>query len=145
MLPHEKALLFSPICLFLNFPCFLLRTIPIGICLNPFDHTSSFRNMDDYLNLFIEETSFYNRVVLGTFLPESWWGPLPHWFQGWLRNYIGGVLLYFISGFLWCFYIYRLKRNVYIPKGQIFFFFFLFWSLMKLLLTLSWIKVVEIN
>lgn len=76
--------------------------------------------MDDYLKQFVEETSFYNRLVLGTFMPESWWGPLPHMLQGWLRNYIGGVLLYFISGFLWCFYIYHLKRNVYIPKGKIF-------------------------
>ncbi|KAL6960976.1 Delta(7)-sterol 5(6)-desaturase [Sarracenia purpurea var. burkii] len=71
--------------------------------------------MEDYLRLFAEETSFYNGVVLGSFLPSRLWDPLPHFFQTWLRNYIGGTLIYLLSGFLWCFYIYYLKRNVYLP------------------------------
>ncbi|KAL1810089.1 hypothetical protein ACET3Z_027079 [Daucus carota] len=75
--------------------------------------------MDDYGKLFVAETSFYNRIVLGGLLPERLWTPLPHFLQGWLRNYIAGTLLYFISGFLWCFYIYYLKRSVYIPKEAI--------------------------
>ncbi|XP_019173008.1 PREDICTED: putative Delta(7)-sterol-C5(6)-desaturase 2 [Ipomoea nil] len=74
---------------------------------------------DDYLKLFVEETSFYNRVVLGAFLPESVWGGLPHFLQGCLRCYIGGTLLYLLSGFLWCFYIYYLKRHVYFPKRHL--------------------------
>nr|GLL19268.1 delta(7)-sterol-C5(6)-desaturase-like [Ipomoea trifida] len=76
---------------------------------------------DDYLKLFVEETSFYNRVVLGAFLPENVWGPggLPHFLQGWLRCYIGGTLLYLLSGVLWCFYIYYFKRHLYFPKDTI--------------------------
>uniref|UniRef100_A0A2N9IY03 Uncharacterized protein n=1 Tax=Fagus sylvatica TaxID=28930 RepID=A0A2N9IY03_FAGSY len=69
-----------------------------------------------YLQLFMDETSFYNRIVLGSFLPMKQWDPLPHFIQTWLRNCIGGTLIYFLSGFLWCFYIYYLKRNVYVPK-----------------------------
>nr|ARL62107.1 delta(7)-sterol-C5-desaturase [Calotropis procera] len=75
--------------------------------------------MDDHLKLFVQETSFYNDIVLRFLLPESWWISLPHFLQGWLRNYLAGTLLYFISGFLWCFYIYYLKRNVYLPKDAI--------------------------
>ncbi|XP_027358200.1 delta(7)-sterol-C5(6)-desaturase-like [Abrus precatorius] len=73
----------------------------------------------DYGKLFAEDTDFYNRIVLATFLPQCVWDPLPRFFQTWLRNYVGGVLLYFISGFLWCFYIYYWKRNVYVPKDAI--------------------------
>lgn len=65
------------------------------------------------------ETNLYNRIVLGNLLPEGVREALPHWIQGWLRNYIGGTLVYFISSFLWCFYIYYLKRNLYIPKDAI--------------------------
>ncbi|KAG6720395.1 hypothetical protein I3842_03G058900 [Carya illinoinensis] len=72
-----------------------------------------------YLQLFVDETSLFNRIVLGSLLPTKIWDPLPHFFQTWLRNYIGGVLVYFISGFLWCFYIYYWKRNVYVPKDAI--------------------------
>lgn len=75
--------------------------------------------MDDQLHLFVAETSFYNRIVLGTFLPAKLWETWPHFVQTWLRNYIGGTLIYLVSGFLWCFYIYYLKRNVYVPKDAI--------------------------
>ncbi|ESQ49856.1 hypothetical protein EUTSA_v10021274mg [Eutrema salsugineum] len=72
-----------------------------------------------YLMQFVDETSFYNRIVLSHLLPSNLWDPLPHFFQTWLRNYLAGTLLYFISGFLWCFYIYYLKLNVYLPKDAI--------------------------
>ncbi|KAI3975346.1 hypothetical protein MKX01_032179 [Papaver californicum] len=75
--------------------------------------------MEDYLQLFVDETSFYNGIVLDNLVPANLWKPLPHFFQTWLRNYIGGTLLYFISGFLWCYYIYQFKRNVYLPKDAI--------------------------
>lgn len=84
---------------------------------------------ESYLNSFVEETSFYNRIVLDSLLPNRVWDPLPHFFQSWLRNYLGGTLIYLVSGFLWCFYIYYLKRNVYVPKGTLYLllpFFFLF-------------------
>ena len=71
-----------------------------------------------YLMQFVDETSFYNRIVLSHLLPASLWEPLPHFLQTWLRNYLAGNLLYFISGFLWCFYIYHLKLNVYLPQGN---------------------------
>uniref|UniRef100_A0A7N0ZZF3 Uncharacterized protein n=1 Tax=Kalanchoe fedtschenkoi TaxID=63787 RepID=A0A7N0ZZF3_KALFE len=74
----------------------------------------------NFTNPFFSETAFYNRIVLGALLPDQAWRPLPHFFQTWLRNYIGGTLLYFISGFLWCFYIYYWKKNVYLPKGLAF-------------------------
>lgn len=60
---------------------------------------------------------FYNRIVLGSLLPGAAWDPLPHFLQTWLRNYIAGCLLYLVTGFLWCFYIYHLYRNVFLPKG----------------------------
>ncbi|XP_031274120.1 delta(7)-sterol-C5(6)-desaturase-like [Pistacia vera] len=74
---------------------------------------------DDYLQLFVDETTFYNRIVLRFLLPSSLWEPLPHVLQTWLRNYLAGSLLYLISGFLWCFYIYYYKRHVYVPKDAI--------------------------
>ncbi|KHN14891.1 Delta(7)-sterol-C5(6)-desaturase [Glycine soja] len=73
----------------------------------------------EYSRLFVEDTDLYNRIVLGTLLPHFVWGPLPHFLQTWLRNYLGGVLLYLLSGLLWCFYIYYWKRNVYVPKDAI--------------------------
>ncbi|XP_077253248.1 delta(7)-sterol-C5(6)-desaturase-like [Tasmannia lanceolata] len=75
--------------------------------------------MEDYLTLFVDETSFYNRIVLGNLLPDHLWKPLPHIIVAWLRNYIGGLTLYFISGFLWSFYIYYWKRNVYLSQDFI--------------------------
>lgn len=76
-----------------------------------------------YLELFVAETSFYNRIVLGTIFPAFTLDPFPHIVQTWLRNCIGGLLIYFFSGFLWCFYIYYWKRNVYVPKGLCLFLF----------------------
>ncbi|KAJ6853628.1 delta(7)-sterol-C5(6)-desaturase-like isoform X1 [Iris pallida] len=73
----------------------------------------------EYLHKFVAETEWYTDIVLSPLVPDSWRAPLPHWAQTWLRNYIGGVLVYFLSGFLWCFYIYYWKRNVYVPKDEI--------------------------
>ncbi|KAK7381066.1 hypothetical protein VNO78_33590 [Psophocarpus tetragonolobus] len=75
--------------------------------------------LSEYGTLFWEDTDLYNRIVLGTLLPHSVWAPLPHFLQTWLRNYLGGVLLYLFSGLLWCFCIYYWKRNVYVPKDAI--------------------------
>ncbi|KVI02795.1 Fatty acid hydroxylase [Cynara cardunculus var. scolymus] len=71
----------------------------------------------NYLQLFVDETSFTNRMVLGTLLPAKIWEPLPHFFQTWLRNYTSGTLVYFITSLLWSFYVYFYKHNVYVPKG----------------------------
>ncbi|XP_068641720.1 delta(7)-sterol-C5(6)-desaturase-like isoform X1 [Aristolochia californica] len=75
--------------------------------------------MGDYRQGFLDETHWYNSIVLGNLLPEYLWKPLPYIAQAWLRNYIGGLLLYFISGFLWCFYIYYWKRNVYVSRDAV--------------------------
>ncbi|TKY46493.1 Delta(7)-sterol-C5(6)-desaturase protein [Spatholobus suberectus] len=75
--------------------------------------------LSEYGRLFGEDTDLYNRIVLGTLLPHCVWAPLPRFFQTWLRNYVGGVLLYLVSGLLWCLYIYYWKRNVYVPKDAI--------------------------
>uniref|UniRef100_A0A251UB33 Putative fatty acid hydroxylase n=1 Tax=Helianthus annuus TaxID=4232 RepID=A0A251UB33_HELAN len=73
----------------------------------------------NYLQLFVDETSLTNRMVLGTLLPEKIWEPLPHFFQTWLRNYTAGTLVYFITSFLWSFYFYYYKHNIYVPKDAI--------------------------
>jgi lathosterol oxidase len=74
----------------------------------------------EYLQRFVAETEWYNEVVLSVVAPGNWWRELPHPVQSWMRNCVGGYLLYFISGFLWCFVIYYWKRNAYIPKGPAF-------------------------
>ncbi|KAJ8761795.1 hypothetical protein K2173_004609 [Erythroxylum novogranatense] len=74
---------------------------------------------DMYLQKFVDETTLYNDIVLGHLLPSHWRGPLPHYFQTWLRNYLAATLIYFVSGFLWCFYIYYWKRNVYVHTDNI--------------------------
>ncbi|KAK4792611.1 hypothetical protein SAY86_023046 [Trapa natans] len=74
----------------------------------------------EYLKLFVDRTSFYNRIVLGNLLPACVsWESLPHPLQTWLRNFIGGTALYFVCGFLWCFYIYYIRHNVHVPKNEI--------------------------
>jgi len=78
----------------------------------------------DYRRFFIEDTNMYNHIVLGNLLPQYLWVPLPRFFQTWLRNYVAAVVLYFISGFLWSFYIYYWKRNVYLPKGSFIYSYF---------------------
>ncbi|KAM4123792.1 hypothetical protein ACB094_01G183100 [Castanea mollissima] len=72
-----------------------------------------------YLQLFMDEASLYNRIVLGSLLPMKLWDPLPHFIQSWVRNCIGGTLIYFLSASLWCFYIYYLNRNLYFPTDAI--------------------------
>jgi len=71
----------------------------------------------DYLRRFVAETEWYNELVLSAVAPGNWWRGLPHPVQSWMRNMVGGYLLYYLSGFLWCFVIYYWKRNAYIPKG----------------------------
>ncbi|WOK97704.1 delta(7)-sterol-C5(6)-desaturase [Canna indica] len=73
----------------------------------------------EYLRQFKEEANWYNEIVLDALVPGGAWKRLPRLLQSWLRNYLGGTILYFVSGFLWCFYIYYLKRNVFVPKEAI--------------------------
>ena len=72
---------------------------------------------EDFKALFVEETKFYNRIVLGLILPSAVWEPLPHFLQTWLRCYIGAVLVYLVSALGWSFVIYYWKRNLYVPEG----------------------------
>ncbi|KAK1423477.1 hypothetical protein QVD17_18780 [Tagetes erecta] len=74
---------------------------------------------DEYLHLFVNETTVYNQLVLGSLLPKKLWIHIPHLLQGWLRNYIAATLVYFMSGFLWCYYVYHFRRNVLLPKDAI--------------------------
>lgn len=71
------------------------------------------------LNAFEVETNWYNSIVLDSLVPWSSWNGFPRPVQSWLRNYLAGSLLYFVTGFFWCFYVYYLKRNVYLPKDSI--------------------------
>ncbi|KAG2295362.1 hypothetical protein Bca52824_042031 [Brassica carinata] len=73
---------------------------------------------NEFLTQFVDETTFYNRIVPSHLLPANLWEPLSRFLQTWLRIYLTGNFFYFISCFLWCFYIYYLKRNVYIPEGE---------------------------
>jgi hypothetical protein len=68
-------------------------------------------------NLFVQEADWYNEILLGAVVPGDWWRGMPHPMRSWLRNTVGGFLLYFLTGFLWCFVIYYWKRHAYIPKG----------------------------
>ncbi|KAM0897351.1 hypothetical protein ACQ4PT_022614 [Festuca glaucescens] len=72
-----------------------------------------------YGRLFLEETGWYNEMLLSVVLPGHWWRMLPHLVQSWLRNCIGVYLMYFIIGFLWCFVIYHWKQHDYVPKDSI--------------------------
>ncbi|KDO59068.1 hypothetical protein CISIN_1g0227402mg, partial [Citrus sinensis] len=96
-----------------------MQTLSLSLSLLFFYRSKSPAMGDDYLQLFVDETTLYNRIVLANLLPSKWWDPLPHVLQTWLRNYIAGTLLYLVSGLLWCFYVYYLKRNVYVPKDDI--------------------------
>uniref|UniRef100_A0A0D9UWG4 aldehyde oxygenase (deformylating) n=1 Tax=Leersia perrieri TaxID=77586 RepID=A0A0D9UWG4_9ORYZ len=73
----------------------------------------------DYLRQFVDETTWYNEIFLSHVVPGDWWRGLPHPLQSWLRNCLGGYLLYFACGFLWCFVIYYWKRHSYIPKDSV--------------------------
>ncbi|KAG0582992.1 hypothetical protein M758_3G103300 [Ceratodon purpureus] len=73
----------------------------------------------EYLQLFVEETRWYNDIVLGWWLPRSVRDAIPHTLQTWLRNYLAGLLLYFSSGGLWCLYIYSWKGEHFFPAGGI--------------------------
>lgn len=72
----------------------------------------------EYLQLFVEETTWYNDLVLGFWLPVSVRDAIPHTLQTWLRNYVAGLILYFVSGGLWCLYVYRWKSDVFFPAGE---------------------------
>lgn len=56
--------------------------------------------------------------INGLLLPESWRARLPLYMQGWLRNFLAGTALYYVTGGLWALYIYRLKADKYFPGGQ---------------------------
>ncbi|KAJ4847522.1 Delta(7)-sterol-C5(6)-desaturase 1 [Turnera subulata] len=71
-----------------------------------------------YLRLLLDETELYNNIVLGHFLPSQWWSLLPHFLQSWLRNFIVACFCYLVTAFLWCFYIYYLKSNVYVSADD---------------------------
>lgn len=72
----------------------------------------------EYLRLFVEETTWYNDLVLGPWLPVSVREKIPHTLQTWLRNYVAGLILYFVSGGLWCLYVYTWKGEVFFPAGE---------------------------
>lgn len=71
----------------------------------------------EYLELFVEETSWYNDLVLGLWLPTSVRMRMPHILETWLRNYVAGIIVYFASGGLWCLYIYKWKKDFFFPAG----------------------------
>jgi lathosterol oxidase len=39
--------------------------------------------------------------------------------QTWLRNYVAGIIVYFVSGGLWSLYVYSWKGDVFFPAGDI--------------------------
>ncbi|KAH9610070.1 hypothetical protein KSS87_006483 [Heliosperma pusillum] len=71
---------------------------------------------DEYRALFLKETTFYNDVILSTFLPSEVQVKIPHFLQAWIRNFISGSIVYLVPGLVWSFIIYYWSRNLYIPK-----------------------------
>ena len=79
----------------------------------PTTHT---KGSPEYLQLFVEETQFYNDLVL-FFVPVTYRHSLPHVVQTWFRNYIAGSTLYFVAGSLWCLYIYQIRGSQFFAPG----------------------------
>jgi hypothetical protein len=79
----------------------------------------SSRNKEEYLRLFVEETQWYNDLVLGVWMPSRWRDKMPHTLQTFLRNYVAGLVVYFMSGGLWCWYVYKLKGHFFFPNGKL--------------------------
>ncbi|CAM6056060.1 unnamed protein product [Sphagnum tenellum] len=77
------------------------------------------RSKEEYLRLFVEETQWYNDLVLGLWMPSRWRDKMPHTLQTFLRNYVAGLVVYFMSGALWCWYVYKLKGHHFFPNGGI--------------------------
>jgi hypothetical protein len=77
------------------------------------------RSKEEYLRLFVDETQWYNDLVLGLWMPSRWRDKMPHTLQTFLRNYVAGLLVYFISGGLWCWYVYKLKGHFFFPNGKL--------------------------
>ena len=71
---------------------------------------------------FVAESEWKNDLVLGATLPEAWRaavGAWPRLLRSWLRNYIGGNLLYLACGGLWMYYAYFVWGRDLFPKGGI--------------------------
>ncbi len=77
------------------------------------------RSKEEYLRLFVEETQWYNDLVLGLWMPSRWRDKMPHTLQTLLRNYVAGLVVYFMSGGLWCWYVYKLKGHFFFPNGKL--------------------------
>ncbi|KMZ61546.1 hypothetical protein ZOSMA_51G00370 [Zostera marina] len=55
----------------------------------------------EYINHpFVDEASSYNNFVLGNSIPSFLWKDLPHPAQTWLRSWVAGTILYFLSSFV---------------------------------------------
>lgn len=70
----------------------------------------------DYLALFKEETEWYNNIVL-FFIPTELRNALPHTVESWIRNYVAGVLVYFLTGGLWSLYVYKMRGSYFYAPG----------------------------
>lgn len=120
MASHSSLLFISLFLLFTAFPLSSSSPTvdPLPIEPEP-NSTIAPSPISDPLLYFVEETSWYNDLVLGPLVPHHLRSKIPHIAQTWLRNYIAGLLLYFCSGGFWCLYIYHWKKHVYFPEGGI--------------------------
>ncbi|CAM6115413.1 unnamed protein product [Calypogeia fissa] len=73
----------------------------------------------EYNQQFVEHTNWLNAIVLGAFMSPSTRAKYPHFLVSWLRNYVAGNVVYFLSGGLWCLWVYWWKKDQYFPKGNI--------------------------
>lgn len=71
----------------------------------------------EYLNLYTMESAFYNDLVL-FFLPPSIRASIPHFLQSWLRNYIGGCILYIAGSGLWSLAIYTVAGKYFFDSEE---------------------------
>ena len=74
------------------------------------------------LGQFVAEAEWKNNLVLGGTLPTTWKAVVDAWprfFRSWLRNWVGGNILYLSCGGLWMYYAYFVWGRNLFPKGGI--------------------------
>lgn len=71
----------------------------------------------EYLALFRAESEFYNALVL-SFIPPATRKAIPHFLQAWLRNFVGGCILYLVGSGLWALAIYTLMGSFFFPNKE---------------------------
>lgn len=73
----------------------------------------------EYLALFRTEVQEYNDLILKPLLPETLRSKISHELQIYVRNLLSGIALYYVTGGLWCVYVYGIMGKKFFPSGAI--------------------------